>query len=62
MSYEFPASVEREVERYAEEANLSPAEASVRLVQSCLEKARLPEAKGEQQMKAAFDKEGNPIP
>lgn len=46
MSYEFPVSVEREVERYAEEAKLSPAEAAVRLVQSGLEKARLPEGKG----------------
>lgn len=47
MSYEFPASVEREVERYAEEANLTPGEAAVQLIQTGLERTRKPEAKGE---------------
>ncbi len=47
MSYEFPASIEREVERYAEEAHLSPAAVAVQLVLSGLEKAHKPEATGE---------------
>lgn len=47
MSYELPISVEREVERYAEEANLSPAEAAALLIQSGLGLARKPVATGE---------------
>lgn len=47
MNYEFPASVEREVERYAEEAKLSPDKAVVQLIQSGQEEARRSATPGE---------------
>lgn len=36
MSFDLPASVEREVQRYAETEHISPAEAVVRLIQDAL--------------------------
>lgn len=36
MSYSFPASVEREIERYAQSEHLTPDEAATRLIQEAL--------------------------
>jgi hypothetical protein len=40
MSFEFPASVERDIERYAQAEAISPAEAAVRLVKDALKATR----------------------
>ncbi len=36
MSFDFPANIEREIERYALSESISPAEAAVKLVQDAL--------------------------
>ncbi len=41
MSFEFPANVERVIERYAQSEHISPSEAAVKLVQEAL-KAKKP--------------------
>ena len=41
MSFEFPANVERVIERYAQSEQISPSEAAVKLVQEAL-KAKKP--------------------
>jgi hypothetical protein len=40
MSFDLPASVERDLERYARAEHISPADAVVRLVQSGLESSK----------------------
>lgn len=36
MSYHFPASLERDIEEYAQDENISPTDAAIRLIQDAL--------------------------